>query len=275
MQRTEISTEIPPVNLKKTQTESGSILLAALKFSSPVFLGYQAIGIAFGLLLVEAGYPFWLAPLMGIFMYAGAGQFISVGLFAAGAGLAEALLVQIIVNARHIAYGLSMLKRFRSLPAYRFYLIYALTDETFALLSSLETPAENAKAAEGSPPEEGALRKRQGRFMLLTALLDQFYWVGGSLIGALAGTLIPFNFEGIAFALSALFIVLMIEQILRVRKPGIFIVSAAAAVLAVFLLPGRVSLLGAMALAFCMIQMINAIFSKGAVSSKGQRGGEE
>ncbi|MDR2304757.1 MAG: AzlC family ABC transporter permease [Treponema sp.] len=254
--------------MKKSHTKSDSILLAALKFSSPVFLGYQAIGIAFGLLLVEAGYPFWLAPLMGIFMYAGAGQFISVGLFAAGAGLAESVLVQLIVNARHIAYGFSMLKRFRSLPVYRFYLIYALTDETFALLSSLETLTGPAEADEGSPPEEGAGNK-QGRFMFLTALLDQCYWVSGSLIGALAGTLIPFGFDGIAFALSALFVVLMIEQILRVRKPGIFIVSAAAAVLAVFLLPGRVSLLGAMALAFCMIQLINT------VSSKGHGGGEE
>jgi 4-azaleucine resistance transporter AzlC len=253
MQRREISAEIQPAK-KKSQTKSDSILLAALKFSSPVFLGYQAIGIAFGLLLVEAGYPFWLAPLMGIFMYAGAGQFISVGLFAAGAGLAEAVLVQLIVNARHIAYGLSMLKRFRHLPPYRFYLIYALTDETFALLSSLE---------------EGAWGKKQGRFMFLAALLDQCYWVSGSLIGALAGTLIPFSFEGIAFALSALFVVLMIEQMLRVRKPEIFIVSAAASVLAVFLLPGRVSLLGAMALAFCMIQLINTL------SSKRQKGGEE
>jgi 4-azaleucine resistance transporter AzlC len=253
MQQTEISTEIQPANLK-SQAESSSVFPAALKFSSPVFLGYEAIGIAFGLLLVEAGYPFWLAPLMGIFMYAGAGQFISVGLFAAGAGLTEALLVQLIVNARHIAYGFSMLKRFRSLPAYRFYLIYALTDETFALLSSLK---------------EGAYGKKQGRFMFLVALLDQCYWVSGSLIGALAGTLIPFNFEGTGFALSALFVVLMVEQILRVRKPGIFIISAAAAVLAVFLLPGRVSLLGAMALSFCMIQLINT------VSAKSQRGGEE
>jgi 4-azaleucine resistance transporter AzlC len=252
MRRRDISAEIQPVKTK-ARTGSGSILLEALKFSSPVFLGYQAIGIAFGLLLVDAGYPFWLAPLMGIFMYAGAGQFISVGLFAAGAGLAEAVLVQLVVNARHVAYGFSMLKRFRALPAYRFYLVYALTDETFALLSSLE---------------EGAWGEKQGRFMFLTALLDQCYWVGGSLIGALAGTLIPFNFEGIAFALSALFVALMIEQILRVRKPEIFIVSAASALLAVFLLPSRVSLLGAMAFAFCVVQL------SGTLGSKARRGGE-
>ena len=209
------------------------IFTEALRYSFPVLLGYCAIGIAFGLLMADAGYPWWLALVMSVLMYAGAGQYIAVGLFAAGTGLWEAVLVQLVVNARHTAYGLTMMNRFRDAGPLKFYLIFGLTDETFALLSSL-------------PENEN--RKERTRFMFLVTLLDHCYWIAGSLTGAIAGALIPFSTEGIGYALTALFIVLMIEQMRRARGPGIFIISAAAAVLCVLFLPPRVSLLAAMAL---------------------------
>jgi 4-azaleucine resistance transporter AzlC len=196
-------------------------------------LGYLAIGIAFGLILVDKGYPWWLALVMGLVMYAGAGQYIAVGLFAAGTALWEAVLVQLAVNARHMAYGITMLKRFQKAGPYRYYLIFALTDETFALLSSLPEGGTG-----GGVP--GLSSEQQGLFMFYVSLLNQGYWVAGSVIGAIAGSLIPFSTEGIGFALTALFVVLMIGQMLRVRRPGVFIISALAAVLAVFLLPAAV-----------------------------------
>jgi predicted branched-subunit amino acid permease len=231
-----------------------AVFTAALKYSIPVLLGYLAIGVAFGLLLSNAGYPWYLALAMGVVMYTGAGQYIAVGLLAAGTSLWEVCLVQLVVNARHMAYGLTMIKRFKKAGIYKYYLIFALTDETFALLSSL--PDEEAVDTE-EPADVGGHRllpsgSNRERFMFYVALLDQFYWVAGSMIGAAAGTLVPFSIEGISFALTALFIVLMIEQILRVQKPRIFIISAAVAVLAVFLLPGRVSLLSAMALSLAL-----------------------
>ncbi|MDR1899698.1 MAG: AzlC family ABC transporter permease [Treponema sp.] len=239
------------------------VFTAALRYSIPVMLGYLAIGVAFGLLLTGAGYPWFLALLMSLVMYAGAGQYLAVGLFSAGAGPVECMLMQLVVNARHMAYGLTMLKRFRNAGLRRFYLIFALTDETFALLSSLEDDG-----AEGAGmPSGGADAGRRGpvppgadplRFMLLVSLLDQGYWVAGSLIGALAGAFIPFDTEGIGFALTALFVVLMIEQMLRVRRPGIFVVCALISVLAVFLLPERVSLLSAMALSLGAVQLVRA-----------------
>jgi len=209
-------------------------LPGALRYSFPVLMGYLAIGSAFGFLLADAGYPWWLAPVMGLVMYAGAGQYIALGLFAAGTTPWEAVLVQLTVNARHIAYGLSMAGRFRGAGPARFYLIFGLTDETFALLSSV--------------PETGDAGERT-RFMFLVTLLNQSYWILGSVAGALAGSLIPFGTEGIGFALTALFVVLMIEQMLRLRRAGVFIVSAALAVLCAAFLPDRLSLLGAMALA--------------------------
>jgi len=212
-----------------------AVLLAAFKYSIPVLMGYMAIGIGFGLMLTGTGYPWWLALYMSLWMYAGAGQYIAVGLFAAGSNVVEACLVQLVVNARHIAYGISMLKRFDGTGKFKPYLIFSLTDETFALLSSL--------------PEKPDLDKTEERslFMFCVSVLDHCYWTLGSIIGAVAGTLIPFDMNGIGFALTALFIVLMIEQIEKVKRPGIFIVSGAAALLAVFFLPERISLLAALA----------------------------
>lgn len=211
----------------------------AVRYSAPVLLGYMAIGIAFGLLLVEAGYEWWLSLVMSIVMYAGAGQYIAVGLFSAGVGLADAALVQLVVNARHAAYGLSMLQRFEKTGTFKWYLIFAMTDETFALLSSLPK-AGSAKGGLGRHTET-----ERTLFMFFVALLDHFYWVAGSVIGAAAGFFLPFNLEGVGFALTSLFIVLMIEQILNIniKKPMIFIVSALIAVGTVVFFSARTSLL--------------------------------
>ena len=216
---------------------ASSLFTRALRYSFPVLLGYLAIGSAFGFLLADAGYPWWLAIVMGVVMYAGAGQYIALGLFAAGTTLWEAVLVQLMVNARHVAYGLSMMNRFREAGSVRFYLIFGLTDETFALLSSM--------------PENDDAKERT-KFMFLVTLLNQIYWVAGSLIGALIGSLIPFDTEGIGYALTALFIVLMIEQMRRLRTAGIFIVSAILAILCVVFLPTRIALLGALAIALAV-----------------------
>ena len=237
-----------------------TVLFAAFRYSIPVLLGYIAIGVAFGLMLSGAGYPWHLALVMSLWMYAGAGQFIAAGLFAAGTSLWEAAMVQLVVNARHIAYGLSMLKRFGDTGRFKPYLIFSLTDETFALLSSLPD-----KGGPFGGEGEGEQRRL---FMFYVALLNHGYWTAGSVVGALAGTLITFDMYGIAFALTALFIVLMIEQIKRVKKPGVFIVSGAAALLGVFLLPGTVSLLAALALALVLAPIVEAAW-KGNVPEGG------
>jgi 4-azaleucine resistance transporter AzlC len=223
----------------------------ALNYSFPVLLGYLAIGIAFGLLMADAGYPWWLSLIMSVVMYAGAGQYIAVGLFAAGAGFLEAALVQLVVNARHMAYGLTMLKRFNASGPYKYYLIFALTDETFALLSSLPEGEDRENQSRAAKSPAGF-----SRFMFLVALLDHGYWIAGTVAGALLGTLIPFNMEGIDFALTALFVVLMIEQILRVKRSSPFIISALAAILGAVFLPSRLSLLSAMVIALTVVQLL-------------------
>jgi 4-azaleucine resistance transporter AzlC len=220
----------------------------ALIYSIPVLLGYFTIGTGFGLLVSDAGYPWFLALLMSVWMYAGAGQYIAVGLFVTGTTIWEACLIQLVVNARHIAYGLSMINRYPK-GALKPYLIFSLTDETFALLSSL--PPEEAK---GIPPPG----KDRDRFMFYVSILDQCYWIVGTIVGAVIGYLIPFDLEGIGFALTALFIVLFLEQIFRVfntfsfNKLGIFLVSALAAIVSLLFFPERIALLAGMILAIIL-----------------------
>jgi 4-azaleucine resistance transporter AzlC len=220
-------------------TSRNSVFISALKFSIPVFFGYIAIGIAFGLIMSDSGYPWWLTFLMSLVIYAGAAQFLTAGFFAIGTGIMEAALIQLAVNARHMAYGFSMLNRFKNAGLYRFYLIFGLTDETFALLSSFE-------------PADTMGEKERAKFMFYVTALDQFYWITGSFIGAIAGSLIPFSTEGIGFALTALFVVLMIEKMLTERNPFIFICSAITAVLCAYFLPSRISILAALAVSLVL-----------------------
>ncbi len=203
-------------------SDAGSSASRAFKATIPVLLGYVTIGFGFGLLAVNTGYPAWFALLMSVFIFAGAAQYIGIGLFAAGASLTEIALVTLVVNLRHAAYGLSLIKTFARHPRLRPYLIFALTDETYALLSS-------------SSEEDRA----DGRFLLMVSGFDQFYWVAGTAIGSLAGSLIPYRIEGLDFALTAMFLVLAVEQVLTLKKVLPFLIAALATITAKFLVGDR------------------------------------
>ncbi|MDR3312809.1 MAG: AzlC family ABC transporter permease [Spirochaetaceae bacterium] len=220
-----------------------NVFARAFQYSIPVLLGYVPLGGAFGLMLGR-NYPWWLALIMSVVMYAGAGQIYAVSIFAAGAGIADAMLIQFVLNARHIAYGITMLKKYTMAGKYKPYLIFTLTDETFALLSSLPDLQENETLDE------------RNAFMFYVSLLDQCSWVVGCTLGALAGSIIPLGMEGIDFALTALFIVLLIEQITRLKKAAPFIVSALLTVAAVILLPNTISLLSALAICLAVVHFI-------------------
>jgi len=206
----------------------------------PVLFGYLAIGIPFGLMLVNAGYPWWLAPIMSLTMYAGAGQYIAVGLFAAGVPLAGMLVTMLMVNIRHIVYGLSLIDKFKDTGAWKPYLVFALTDETYALQTGVKVP-------------NGV---KVGDFYGCIALLDQSYWIAGSLIGAIAGALIPFSFAGIDFALTALFAVLLVDQLRAARDPVPAIIGLACAIAAVALVGPKNMLIVALAAALAVLALV-------------------
>lgn len=169
---------------------------AAFPRTIPVMTGYLFLGIAFGVLLQSRGYGALWALLMSVCIFAGSMQFVAVGLLAGGFHPLQAALITLMVNARHIFYGIAMLERYRDKKREKPYMIFALTDETFSLLCSAE------------PPESVSRRS----FDLAIATLDHLYWVTGSVIGALFGAAVSFNTSGIEFVMTALFVVIFLEQ---------------------------------------------------------------
>lgn len=168
----------------------------AFPVTIPVMLGYISVGIAFGLLFEKSGYNFLWAILMSITVYAGAMQFIAINLLTSGLGLIQIALMTLFVNIRHVFYGLSFIDKFKGMGKKKSYMIFSLTDETYSLLCSSKVP-------------EGI---DSNLFFFCIALLNQIYWIIGTLIGSIAGSLITFNTKGIDFAMIALFVVIFIEQ---------------------------------------------------------------
>ena len=174
----------------------------AFKASIPVMMGYIVLGIAFGILLESKGYGVLYAFLMSVFIYAGSMQFVGIDLLCGGASLITAALMTLLINARHLVYGLSMIKKFEDMGKYKPYMIYSLTDETYSLLVADNIPA-------GCDQKE---------YMFYVSLFDHCYWVSGSVIGSLIGTLITINTTGLDFAMTALFVVIVLEQFLSSNK---------------------------------------------------------
>jgi 4-azaleucine resistance transporter AzlC len=205
-------------------------------------LGYITLGTAFGLYLVTAGLAWWLAPLMSLVIYAGAAQFVAVGLFTSGAGLLEAAMVTALLNSRHAVYGLSLLEAYRDAGPYKPYLIFALTDETYGLLTTVPVPA-------------GVDKKH---YYFLLSFLNQLWWFSGTLLGAAAGQLLPFRLEGLEFALTALFTVLVIEQLRACPSRLPFVIAAAAALPIFWLVPGTNALVIALLAGLAGLALLRA-----------------
>ncbi len=162
----------------------------------PVMAGYLVLGIGFGILLSSKGYGVLRSAAMSTLIYAGSMQYLAVDLIAGGAGLITAALTTLMVNARHLFYGISMIDKYKNMGWRKPYLIFALTDETYSL---------NCAAL-----PDGVTDAPQ--YYFLTSLFDQLYWVTGSVLGSLLGSTLAFNTEGIDFALTALFVTVFVEQ---------------------------------------------------------------
>ena len=163
----------------------------------PVLTGYLVLGFGFGIILKANGYGTFLAFVMSLMIYAGSMQYITIGLLSGGASLVTAALTTLMVNARHLFYGISMLERYRDMGKIKPYLIFALTDETYSLVCN-----DNLKLSPGE----------QRGYYFFVSLFNHLYWIVGSVLGAVIGSVVKFNSEGIDFALTALFLTVFIEQ---------------------------------------------------------------
>lgn len=177
-------------------TEIINILKKSFKYSVPVLFGYIPLGFAFGLMLSAKGYgPEW-AFFMSVIIFSGTGQYLIVSLLAAGATIPHVILITFLLHFRYFFYGLSMIDMYHKIGKTKPYLIFGITDETYAILST-ETPPEGIS---------------RGAFYTAVTFLDHCYWIIGSTLGAFAGGLFTFNTKGIDFVMTALFAVLVVEQ---------------------------------------------------------------
>ena len=197
-----------------------SAIRSAFLDTVPVMTGYVFLGFGFGILLHRNGYGVLWSAAMSLFIYAGSMQYMTVSLLSGGAGLLTAALTTLVVNARHLFYGISMVDAYKGAGRKKPYLIFALTDETYSRVSRTQPP-------------EGL--SRHG-YCFLVSLFDQIYWVAGSILGSVAGSLLPINYEGIEFVLTALFVTIFTEQWLSTKNhaPAITGLAATALCLAIF-----------------------------------------
>lgn len=164
--------------------------------SIPVMCGYLFLGLAFGILLQQAGYSFLWALLISTVVYAGSLQFVLVSFLSGGASLPLVAAMTLLINSRHLFYGLSFVEKFKGMGKKYLYMIFSLTDETYSVFCSMRDQEQREKSDA----------------MFWIALFDQCYWIIGSVAGALLGQVLPFDFEGIDFAMTALFVVIFLEQ---------------------------------------------------------------
>ena len=192
------------------------VIKPAFTATLPVMAGYLILGFGFGIIIKANGYSIALAAAMSIFIYAGSMQYVAIGLMTGGASLITTALTTLMVNIRHLFYGVSMLEKYQQTGKAKPYLIFALTDETYSLVCG-DLP--------NIAPED------RTHYELLVSLLNHLYWITGSVAGAVAGSLIQFNSQGIDFALTALFLTVFTDQWLNSRKHGPALIGLGASVL--------------------------------------------
>lgn len=169
---------------------------AALPYSLPICVGFLFMAISYGILMRSKGFPAIYPIVMSAVIFAGSMEFVTVELLLSAFNPLHAFLLTLMVNARHLFYGISMLSKYHGMGWKKFYLIFGMCDETFSINCSVDPP-------------EGVDR---GWFMFFVTLLNHFYWVLGAALGALAGSFIKFNTAGIEFVMTALFTVMLVNQ---------------------------------------------------------------
>ena len=210
----------------------------AVRLTIPVMCGYLFLGTAFGATLAQAGFgPVWALMMSGL-VYAGSLQFVMVPLMASGAALGTVALTALMVNARHLFYGVSYIERFKCMGALRPYMIFSLTDETYSVFCGL--PGEESDGV-----------------MLRVALYDQLYWVTGSVVGALLAQQLPFDLTGIDFSMTALFIVICVERAMNSRDRLPMAVGGVCAVLFLLVLGPDAFLAPALAATALLLAVIS------------------
>lgn len=175
---------------------------AAFPHTIPIFAGFWFLGMTYGIYMNVSGFPFWYPMLMSLTIFAGSMEFVAVNLLLGVFNPLQAFAMTLMINARHLFYGISMLDKYRGTGWKKFYLIFGMCDESFSINYTAEIPEDTDR----------------GWFMFFVTLLNQFYWFFGATLGGIFGSLIHFNAEGLDFVMTAMFVVIFLEQWLKEKN---------------------------------------------------------
>ena len=212
---------------------------AAFPNTIPILAGFLFLGMTYGIYMNVSGFSFWYPCLMSLTIFAGSVEFVAVNLLLGAFHPIQALAMTLMLNARHLFYGISMLDRFRGLGLKKIYLIFGMCDETFSINYTAEIPPDVDR----------------GWFMFFVTLLNHLYWVAGATLGGIFGSFITFNTEGLDFVMTAMFVVIFLEQWLKEKRHESSLLGIGLSVLSLiafgadgFLIPAMLSILAVLTL---------------------------
>lgn len=210
---------------------------AAFPYTIPIFAGFWFLGIAYGIYMNISGFSFVYPMIMSFVIFGGSLEFVAVTMLLGSFAPLQTFLVTFMIQARHLFYAIAMLDKFKGLGWKRFYLIFGMCDETFSINYAVKIP-------------EGIDR---GWFMFFVTALNQVYWVSGATIGGLAGSLLTFNTEGLEFVMTAMFVVIFMEQWLKEKKHYTAIIGVAASAVCLMIFGSDSFLVPAMICMLCLL----------------------
>lgn len=225
-------------------------LRAAFPYTIPIFAGFLFLGITYGVYMNVSGFPFWYPMLMGLTIFAGSAEFVAVNLLLGAFDPLQALAITLMINARHLFYGLSMLDKFKGLGWKKGYLIFGMCDETFSINCAAQVP-------------EGIDR---GWFYFFVTLLDHLYWVSGATLGGVFGSLIRFDTQGLDFVMTAMFVVIFLEQWLKEENHASSLVGVGLSLLCLLVFGAENFIIPAMAAVLAALTALRGRLEKGGAA---------
>lgn len=226
-------------------------LKCAFPYTIPIFAGFWFLGMTYGILMNVSGFNVLYTMVMSLSIFAGSMEFVTVRLLLGAFDPLQAFAMTLMINARHLFYGISMLDKFKGLGWKKFYLIFGMCDESFSINYTAEVP-------------EGVDR---GWFMFFVTALNHFYWFSGSTLGGLLGSLISFNTEGLDFVMTAMFVVIFLEQWLKDKNKLPAIIGTGLSLLCLIAFGADYFMLPAMAAILITLTLCRKPFEKGGERS--------
>lgn len=219
---------------------------AAFPHTVPILAGFWFLGMAYGIYMDVSGFSVWYTLLMATVIFGGSLEFVAVSLLLSPFAPLATFLLALMIQARHLFYGLSILDKYKGLGRKRWYLIFGLCDETFSINCSTSLPS-------------GIDR---GWYYFFVTLLNQLYWVSGSVIGNLLGNLLTFDMRGLDFVLPAMFVVIFLEQYLHDRQHLTAIIGIAATVVSRLVFGPSAFIIPAMLIILALLTLLRQPITK-------------